>query len=196
MEESASSSLIHHQGRTVALATLIEHAVAAYGRDRLPALVAGLGQYDTWDALLPAVYGVTGWQGRWYLVGYCHLRQDFRTFRLDRMQEVNVLVESFAKEPDFDYHAYLRREQGRESSGWQVVVEFQAPLYIMQEKIPPAYGVLTTTPAGVRFECRYGDLAGLARYLVGLNVPFVIEQPAESREALRQLGTQLIQLAS
>jgi hypothetical protein len=54
--------------RTVALATLVEYAVAAYGRERLPALVAGLGQYNSWDTLLSAVYGVSpaefeaGWQ--------------------------------------------------------------------------------------------------------------------------------------
>jgi hypothetical protein len=59
---------VHHPGQTVALATLIEYAVATYGRERLPALVAGLGQYDSWDTLIPAVYGVSaaefeaGWQ--------------------------------------------------------------------------------------------------------------------------------------
>src|SRR4029079_18836432 len=58
----------NHPGQTVALATLIEYAVATYGRERLPALVAGLGQYETWDTLLPAVFGVSaaefeaGWQ--------------------------------------------------------------------------------------------------------------------------------------
>lgn len=56
------------RGRSVALATLIEYTVAAYGRERLPALVAGLGQYDSWDTLIPAIYGVSpadfeaGWQ--------------------------------------------------------------------------------------------------------------------------------------
>jgi hypothetical protein len=59
---------IPHPGQTVALATLIEYAVATYGRDRLPALVAGLGQHESWDTLLPAVFGVSpaefeaGWQ--------------------------------------------------------------------------------------------------------------------------------------
>jgi hypothetical protein len=48
-----------HPGRTVALATLIEYAAATYGRERLPVLVASLGQYDSWDTLLPAVYGVS-----------------------------------------------------------------------------------------------------------------------------------------
>jgi hypothetical protein len=54
--------------QTIALATLIEYAVVTYGRERLPVLVAGLGQYDSWDTLLPAVFGVSatefeeGWQ--------------------------------------------------------------------------------------------------------------------------------------
>jgi hypothetical protein len=52
----------------VALATLIEYAVATYGHERLPGLVAGLGQSESWGTLIPAVYGVSsaefeaGWQ--------------------------------------------------------------------------------------------------------------------------------------
>jgi hypothetical protein len=52
----------------VALATLIEYAVITYGRERLPMLVAGLGQYEDWETLLPAVFNVSatefeaGWQ--------------------------------------------------------------------------------------------------------------------------------------
>jgi hypothetical protein len=55
-----------------AVATLIEYVVAAYGYEQLPVLLAGLAQYDEWDTLLPAVYGVSsaefekGWQA--YLV--------------------------------------------------------------------------------------------------------------------------------
>jgi hypothetical protein len=55
-------------GRAVVWATLIEYAVATYGRERLPALLAGMGQHASWETLLPAVYGVspaefeTGWQ--------------------------------------------------------------------------------------------------------------------------------------
>jgi hypothetical protein len=57
-----------YPGQPVGLATLIEYAVATYGRERLPVLVAGLGQYESWATLIPAVYGVSpaefeaGWQ--------------------------------------------------------------------------------------------------------------------------------------
>ncbi|RIK39665.1 MAG: hypothetical protein DCC55_17555 [Chloroflexi bacterium] len=46
-------------GQTIALATLIDYGVATYGRERLPALVAGLRQHNTWETLVPAVYGVS-----------------------------------------------------------------------------------------------------------------------------------------
>jgi hypothetical protein len=67
-EKPGSLHRVRHPGQTVALATLIEYAAVTYGRDRLPVLVAGLGQYDSWETLLPAVFGVSpaefeaGWQ--------------------------------------------------------------------------------------------------------------------------------------
>lgn len=47
---------------------LVDYVVLVYGRDGLPALIDGLKRYDTWQRLIPAVYGVsagefeTGWQ--------------------------------------------------------------------------------------------------------------------------------------
>jgi hypothetical protein len=67
-EMAKQMSQQNYPGYAIALATLIEYAVATYGRDRLPALLAALDQYDTWETLLPAVYGVSpgefeaGWQ--------------------------------------------------------------------------------------------------------------------------------------
>jgi hypothetical protein len=58
----------YRSDKTVTVATLIEYAVATYGHEQLPVLLAGLAQYDSWDTLLPAVYGVSaadfekGWQ--------------------------------------------------------------------------------------------------------------------------------------
>ena len=52
----------------MAAEALVDYAVTTYGRDRLPALVQGLSQYGAWEALIPAVFGVSaeefeaGWQ--------------------------------------------------------------------------------------------------------------------------------------
>ncbi len=82
-EIESVTDLVSYPGQTVELATLIEYAVATYGRERLPALMTGLGQYQSWETLIPAVYGVsvaefeTGWQA--YLVA--HYAVDPATFR-------------------------------------------------------------------------------------------------------------------
>jgi hypothetical protein len=66
--QSSAAGQVIYPGRVVVLATLIEYAVATYGHERLSTLMAGMGHYDTWDTLLPAVYGVSpaefeaGWQ--------------------------------------------------------------------------------------------------------------------------------------
>jgi hypothetical protein len=85
--EGSSLHRLHHPGHTVALATLIEYAAVTYGRERLPVLVAGLGQYESWDELIPAVYGVSpaefeaGWQA--YLAAHYGVRRSSQCSALD-----------------------------------------------------------------------------------------------------------------
>jgi predicted DNA-binding transcriptional regulator YafY len=55
-------------------------------------------------------YALVHRSGWWYLVGYCHLRQAMRTFRVDRIRGLELLSQTFQMEEDFDIHAYLDAE--------------------------------------------------------------------------------------
>ncbi len=44
----------------------------------------------------------------WTLTAWCELRQDFRTFRLDRVSECEILAEQFRAEPGRTLNDYLR----------------------------------------------------------------------------------------
>ena len=46
----------------------------------------------------------------WTLTAWCELRNDFRSFRLDRVSDLGVLGEAFRPEPGRTLHDYLRRE--------------------------------------------------------------------------------------
>jgi predicted DNA-binding transcriptional regulator YafY len=48
--------------------------------------------------------------GWWYVVGYCLLRQEMRSFRLDRIEALQLTVETFQIPAGFDIHAYLDEE--------------------------------------------------------------------------------------
>lgn len=141
-------------------------------------------------------YGIVGWKGRWYLVGYCCLRQDYRTFRLDRIQQLEALAEPFERAEDFDCRAYIMERYSGVTGGFQIEVEFQAELSAVQQKIPASYGTLTPTPTGVLLQTQYEDLADMTRYLVVLNLPFVVHNPPELREELLRLAEKMTRMAT
>ena len=88
------------------------------------------------------------------------------------------------------------KQHGESSARWHIEVEFQAALYTVQQKIPTSYGSLTATPTGVLFQSHVDELEGQARYLISLNIPFVIHHPPELREALLRLAEQMVQIAT
>lgn len=53
-------------------------------------------------------YHLTGYQGEWYLIGRCHLRNEIRTFAISRIEEAGLLPQRFIPDPDFDYEDSLR----------------------------------------------------------------------------------------
>jgi predicted DNA-binding transcriptional regulator YafY len=49
------------------------------------------------------------WGSTWVLTAWCELRQDFRNFRLDRIQEAAPLAETYSEEPGKMLPDYFRR---------------------------------------------------------------------------------------
>ncbi|WP_126625604.1 helix-turn-helix transcriptional regulator [Dictyobacter alpinus] len=56
-------------------------------------------------------YGLTYILNSWHLVAYCHLRQDIRNFRLDRMEELELLPRTFIRPVNFQYRQSEREQE-------------------------------------------------------------------------------------
>jgi predicted DNA-binding transcriptional regulator YafY len=56
-------------------------------------------------------YALVHANGWWYVVGYCHLREDIRSFRVDRIVSVEVGLEPYSIPADFDVRAFMQFEQ-------------------------------------------------------------------------------------
>ena len=59
--------------------------------------------------------------GWWYAIGYCHLRQGLRSFRIDRIQELSLTSQAFDLPTGFNLQEYLASE-------FQAQPKFQARL--------------------------------------------------------------------
>jgi hypothetical protein len=108
---------------------------------------------------------------------------------------MQVLEETFVRDEQFALQAYIQAQLGKEASGWRIEVEFQAPLYTVQQKIPSAYGTLTETPTGTLFQVEHGDLAQIAYFLITRHLPFVVRQPLELRATLKQIAEEIARSA-
>lgn len=129
-----------------------------------------------------APYGVAYRVGRWYVVGFCHLRNDIRTFRLDRVLEVETLEVTF--EPrSLNIMEHIERALAKTPGIHQVEVLFEAPINTVQRYIPTALGELVELDTQqTQLLCFVQSLAWFAGFLAGIPLSQKIVRP----EALQQ----------
>lgn len=58
-------------------------------------------------------HGLVCKAGVWYMVGYCHMRRDFRTFHVGRVDDVRVRDETTRPRPGFDLQRYWEESRRR-----------------------------------------------------------------------------------
>jgi predicted DNA-binding transcriptional regulator YafY len=61
------------------------------------------------------IYALVHGYGWWYAVGYCHLRADLRSFRIDRIVSVELGDETYEVPPGFDAHTVMAFEFAAQS---------------------------------------------------------------------------------
>ncbi|OKP99008.1 YafY family protein [Paenibacillus sp. P46E] len=52
-------------------------------------------------------YGLVLWKGQWYLTGFCHKRQEIRSFRVDRITGLRRTGEAFERPSSFSAREFL-----------------------------------------------------------------------------------------
>jgi predicted DNA-binding transcriptional regulator YafY len=137
-------------------------------------------------------YGIVYRQGRWYTVGYCHLRRDLRMFRLDRVTALHELERQFTRPPDFDSAAYVVHSLATMPNTWQIEVLLATSLEEAQRRFPPIFGTLEATENGVLLRAQAEDVDLLARELIAAGIPLRVVHPPALRDALRAIAEQVL----
>lgn len=177
----------------VPAAVLFELSRAAHERQRVSLQYrAATGEVTERDV---DPYGLAFREAHWYVVGRCSLRRGPRTFRLDRIQRLNVNRERFTRPADFDVLTFLDESWARLPREHPFEVWLEGDLAVAQQSLRKVLGVLEPRGDGARLRGATDDFSWLARELAMLPIPFTVKSPQGLRSAVRALGEQMLHAA-
>lgn len=135
---------------------------------------------------------------RWYLVAWDLDREDFRTFRVDRMEEPLGVGPRFSQRdpPDPDLAAYVARSVSIGPYAFVARVVFHTSMESMAERISPAVGTLERVDdTRCRLTTGARSLESLGAWMGMFGVDFEVEDPPELRAHLRALAARFSRAA-
>jgi predicted DNA-binding transcriptional regulator YafY len=131
---------------------------------------------------------------RWYLVAWDRRRDDWRTFRVDRLDRPAATGATFTarKLPAKDAAAYVERSISGAPSRFEARVTVHAPATEIASRLPPYWGTFEPIDA---HSCEYragdDDLGWLAMRIAMLGVDVEVHEPPELIAELKAMAQRL-----
>jgi predicted DNA-binding transcriptional regulator YafY len=133
---------------------------------------------------------LVGLSGRWYLVAYDDEREDWRSFRIDRMSDPVPARNTFVPRPPpaTNLYEYVRFNMSELTTSYRVVVEIDMP----GDHIRDAYGTWVEVEDLSDQRCRFtmdtDSFQWPTHIAANLTAPFTIVSPPEFAEHLRSVA--------
>jgi len=140
-------------------------------------------------------YGLTYYLQKWYVVGYCHLRQDLRSFRLDRITRIDTINAHFKRPEGFDPLAHMMQAIATLPRKYPFELLLKTDINTAQKEVFDVLGVLEIDRDGILIRGSVEDLDWLARQISIFSFDFVVREPEELRAELEKHSARLANLA-
>jgi predicted DNA-binding transcriptional regulator YafY len=141
-------------------------------------------------------YGLLFRQGRWYMSGYCHLRQALRTFRLDRIQHIEPLEHRFTRPANFNSAEHFQHSLNNMAGNLDVQVLLHTDKTSAAEVLGAMAALLKPQADGLLLSSRTDSCDCFALWLSQLPCTFTIIQPPELKQALKRHASRLLQMSA
>jgi len=129
-----------------------------------------------------------------YFVAFCRLRQDFRTFRIDRVAHLRILDEKFNKRDDINPKTYFEGSwQLFSGEPVEVAVRFRgvAARVVLSGRHHPGESIERVGQDEVMYKVVTRGLEEIQRWLLGFGADAEVLSPPQLRENLAQVGKYL-----
>ncbi|MET7567181.1 YafY family protein [Streptomyces sp. NPDC005492] len=196
--QAATTPLTSGDGASIAPETLTVMASTVAGHERLR--FAYRAKDGTESRRVTEPYRLVSTGRRWYLVAYDLDREDWRTFRVDRVSRPLATGARFTPRelPTGNAAEFLRQSMYRRQETYEYTVTFAAPAEVIAARIPAWLG--TPEPLDeqtCRLRATTGDaVSWLAVRLAMLECEFTVQEPEELVRCVRELGERLSRAGS
>ncbi|MFW6113445.1 MAG: helix-turn-helix transcriptional regulator, partial [Actinomycetota bacterium] len=153
-----------------------------------------LGKREEHERLIDP-YGLYFERGAWYVVGYCHLREDIRSFRLSRMKSGVELAagegegQDFERPEDFKLEDYSRTlpwefEEGAE---YTALVRFSPRMaWLVERDLGSVYNFREEEDGGGILEVKVRNQDAFVSWLLSFAEDAEVLSPPELRDKVRE----------
>lgn len=135
-------------------------------------------------------YGLAHIRNSWNLVAYCHLRKDIRNFRIDRMDTLEVLSQTFDRPPDFKMVARHFDEQ--QAIIVRVLFDQEVARWVRET---PSYFMVCEEemPAGLLVTLKIRQESEIMQWLLGWGHSAHVLEPASLRAKMLEEAQAMMQ---
>jgi len=134
-------------------------------------------------------YRILSFERRWYLFAWDLEREDWRSFRLDRMHAVHASTLTFPRRPTPDIEATVRAAVTHGPYPQAATVRIGLPLEQVSERIPGRAATLEADgPDACILRAGDDDLRWIAVRLAQLGAPVEVLDPPELLDVIRGIG--------
>lgn len=127
--------------------------------------------------------------GFWYMVGHCHLRNEIRTFRIDRIKNLQVLNEKYLLDERFDFEQYIKNSWSiAKGEKTKVTIGFFPPISrLIEEAVWHESQQLEKLENGLLlFSVEVEGTWEIKKWIYGFGKYAEVLEPASLREEIRE----------
>lgn len=146
-----------------------------------------------------APYALTFRKRAWYLIGYCHLRKDIRTFRLGRIGKVRAMSEKFEIPEDFSVSDYFHSMWGvtrARLNHFKVRFSHEAAIAIKTSRHHPDEHITELENGDILYELIAGGEDEFIRWVLSYGKNAELISPGSSRRKLQELISETLKYYS
>ena len=129
---------------------------------------------------------------QWYLIAWCRMRADYRTFRLDRINTLTVLDENYNPQSHPSLSEYLEKIRSSENLLEIVIsIPISAEKYLRVQKFNQGFVLERREKDRVLMTFMCTSLEGFIRWIICLGDKIQIISPLEAQQRLRDLTREI-----